>query len=398
MSLIRQLTKKVFHPAMLVVVMCIVAGLLTQLVVAEDSTPSTGQQGQDSDVNVAPASNFFDEEDEEEDDFSMTIEELDSLETLPGGLGALPDEVPENPDNPQTPEKIELGRLLYFEKRLSGDASMSCASCHNPDQGYSDALPRTIGFNQKELGRHSPTVLNAAFNTAQFWDGRAATLEEQAMGPIMAAGEMNMGSEEQMIEVLNSDPDYVKRFQEVFGESPSLENVGKAIAAFEKTIITPDSPFDRYAKGDKTALTASQKRGLILFMGKASCVGCHNGVNFSDNLYHNLGVKQEGPEKEDLGRFAVTNDPKDKYAFKTPTVRNAELTAPFMHDGSEKTLMEVVEFYDKGGEPNKPNKSPLMIPLNLTQQEKEDLVEFMKSLTGKLPEIEVPADHSVVID
>ena len=272
---------------------------------------------------------------------------------------------------------------------------MSCASCHNPAQGYSDGLPRTIGFNKKELGRHSPTVLNAVYNTAQFWDGRAATLEEQAMGPIMAAGEMNMGSEERMIEVLNADADYVKRFEQVFGESPSLENVGKAIGAFEKTIVTPNSPFDRYARGDKTALSDAEKRGLILFVGKASCVGCHNGVNFSDNLYHNLGVKQEGSLKEDVGRFAVTNAPEDQYAFKTPTVRNAELTAPYMHDGSEATLMDVVEFYNKDGEPNKPNKSPLMIPLNLTRQEKEDLVAFMKALTGDLPEIEIPADHAV---
>ncbi len=391
MSSIHNVTRGLYSPSILILM----------LILATGSAQFGNAESSASDVNprdgylVAAGDGFFDEEEDDEEDFSMTIEELDALETLPGGLGALPDEIPVNPDNPQTPEKIELGRLLYFDKRLSGDGSMSCASCHNPIQGYSDGLPRTIGFNKKELGRHSPTVLNAVYNTAQFWDGRAATLEEQAMGPIMAAGEMNMGSEERMIEILNADADYIQRFEEVFGESPSLENVGKAIGAFEKTIVTPNSPFDRYAKGDKNALTDSEKRGLILFVGKASCVGCHNGVNFTDNLYHNLGVKQEGPAKEDVGRFAVTNDPKDKYAFKTPTVRNAELTAPYMHDGSEATLMDVVEFYDKGGEPNKPNKSPLMVPLNLTQQEKEDLVAFMKALSGELPEIEIPADHAV---
>lgn len=320
----------------------------------------------------------------------MTVEQLDLMKALPGNLGPLPEQ-PEYPtDNQPTAERINLGRHLYFDLRLSRDHSMSCASCHSPLKGWADGQPRAVGFGKAELGRHSPTVLNTAFNTAQFWDGRAATLEKQAVGPIMAAGEMNMPSEDQVLATIRNAPEYAGLFEAAYGESPTMSTIGKAIAAFERTVVSGPSRFDAYVRGDKSALTESEKRGLILFTTTASCTACHNGPNFTDNKFHSLGVAQQGPLTEDLGRFNVTNDPKDKYAFKTPGLRNIEQSAPYMHDGSLATLEDVVEFYNKGGE-NKNSRSQLVKPLGLTQSQKVDLVNFLRSLTGALPEVEVPS-------
>lgn len=319
----------------------------------------------------------------------MSIEELDQMKALPGNLAPLP-EHPEYPsDNQPTAERINLGRHLYFDLRLSRDHSMSCASCHSPLKGWADGQPRAVGFGKAELGRHSPTVLNTAFNTAQFWDGRAATLEKQAVGPIMAAGEMNMPSEEQVLATIQNAPEYKGLFEAAYGEGPSMNTIGRAIAAFERTIVSGPSRFDAYMQGNKSALNESEKRGLILFTTTASCTACHNGPNFTDNKFHSLGVAQQGPLKEDLGRFNVTNDPKDKFAFKTPGLRNIEQSAPYMHDGSLATLEDVVEFYNKGGE-NKNSRSHLVKPLGLTQSQKIDLVNYLRSLTGALPEVEVP--------
>jgi cytochrome c peroxidase len=322
-------------------------------------------------------------------ELAMTIEELDAMTALPGNVGPLPAE-PEYPaDNLPTPERIELGRKLYFDKRLSRDQSMSCASCHDPEKGWADGLPRAIGFGKHELGRHSPTVINTAYNTAQFWDGRAGTLEEQAVGPIMAAGEMAMQSPEEVIEILKNAPEYQGAFEAAYGSGPSMDNIGRAIAAFERTVITGPSRFDEYMNGDKSALTDSEKRGLILFTTTASCTACHSGPNFTDSKFHSLGVKQEGPLSDDVGRFAVTNEPKDKYGFKTPGLRNIEQSAPYMHDGSLATLEEVVEFYNRGGV--RPDvRSNLVQPLNLTESQKADLVAFLTSLTGPLPELTAP--------
>lgn len=323
----------------------------------------------------------------------ITPETLDRMEKLPGDLGPLPP-VPVPADNPQSDAKIELGKMLFFDKRLSLDKSMSCATCHDPAKGYSDGLARSIGFGGKELGRHSPTVINIAYNGAQFWDGRAATMEEQAQGPIEAAGEMNLKREE-LVQRLSNVPDYKKRFLAVFGEGPSLPNVGKAIASFERTVVAQDSPFDRYMRGDKKALTEQEKKGLILFVGKAACSQCHAGPNFTDSSYHVLGVPQVGPEKEDLGRFSVTKDEKDKMAFKTPSLRNIDQTAPYMHNGAFGSLEEVVDFYNKGGA-SVPTKSSKILKLNLTKKDKEHLVAFLKSLTGKLPLVsmpDLPKDH-----
>jgi cytochrome c peroxidase len=319
----------------------------------------------------------------------IPLEVLDSLSTLPGDLGRLP-AVVAPADNPQTAQKIELGRKLFFDKRFSADFSTSCASCHAPDKGFADGLPLAKGFGGKILGRHTPTVLNAAYNEPQFWDGRAHGLEEQAQGPIMAAGEMNMGTEKVVIERIKQSPEYVQAFKAIFNAEPSLKLVGSAIAAYERTVVTPNSPFDRYMDGDKSALTESQKRGLLLYIGKASCTQCHNGSNFTDNKFYSLGVS--GAQKDaDVGRFKVTNTEEDRFSFKTPTVRNAELTAPYMHDGSLATLEEVVEFYSKGGGEGG-NKSKLLQPLNLSATEKTDLIAFIKSLTGKVEDTTRQAD------
>jgi cytochrome c peroxidase len=320
---------------------------------------------------------------------AITPAMLDSMRALPGGLSALP-VVPIPPDNPQTPAKIELGKKLFFDTRLSLDRASSCASCHSAEKAFADGLPRAKGFQGVTLPRNSPTVLNAAYNTAQFWDGRAATLDEQCKGPLLAPAEMNMLDEKHLVDRLNSIPGYRHDFQTIFGGSPSLDNVARAVAAFERTLVTPGSRFDRYAMGDKAALTDQEKRGLIVFIGKAACSECHNGPNFSDNKYHNLGVVAAHGNPQDPGRYAITKNEEDRNAFKTPTLRNVALTAPYMHDGSSATLEEVVELYDRGGG-DAPNKSKLIYKLNLTSQEKTDLVAFLKALTGTLPEVKVPA-------
>lgn len=319
----------------------------------------------------------------------ITVDELDQMKILPGKLGALPIS-PEYPvDNIPTPDRINLGKHLYFDLRLSRDRSMSCATCHSPTKGWADSSPRAVGFAKTELGRHSPTVLNTAFNTAQFWDGRAATLEAQAVGPIMAAGEMNMPSEEEVINTIRNAPEYKSLFQAAYGVEPSMETIGKAIAAFERTIVSGPSRFDDYVGGNKSALNESEKRGLILFTTTASCTACHNGSNFTDSKFHALGLKQHGPLEEDLGRFNVTKDPKDKFAFKTPGLRNIEQTGSYMHDGSLASLEQVVDFYNKGGD-LKDIRSQLIKPLGLTASQQADLVNFLRSLTGPLPSVSIP--------
>jgi cytochrome c peroxidase len=320
---------------------------------------------------------------------AITPQMLDTLKALPGGLTALP-AVPIPSDNPQTPAKIELGKKLFFDTRLSLDRASSCASCHSPEKAFADGLARAKGFQGAILPRNSPTVLNAAYNSAQFWDGRAATLDEQCKGPLLAPAEMNMLDEKHLVNRLNSIPGYRHEFQNVFGGSPSLDGVTMAVAAFERTLVTPDSRFDHYATGDKNALSDAEKRGLIVFIGKAACSECHNGPNFTDNKYHNLGMVPAHGNPNDVGRYAVTKNPEDRNAFKTPTLRNVSLTAPYMHNGSSATLEEVVELYDRGGG-DAPNKSKLIYKLNLSPQEKADLVAFMKSLNGTLPQMKPPA-------
>ena len=237
-------------------------------------------------------------------------------------------------------------------------------------------------------GAGAPPAMNAAYNHLQFWDGRAGSLEEQALGPIQNPIEM-AETLNGVVTKLSRVKVYQARFQAVFGEDVSADGIAKAIAAFERTLISTNSPFDRSIAGDTTALSASAQRGLDLFQGKARCVLCHNGPNFTDNKFHHIGVPQTGPLQEDVGRYAVTKREADRRAFKTPSLRSVALTAPYMHTGGFKTLEEVVEFYNSGGEAV-PGKDAFMSALNLTDQEKKDLVEFMNGLTGELTNMAPP--------
>jgi cytochrome c peroxidase len=283
--------------------------------------------------------------------------------------------------------KVDLGRHLYFDKRLSGNNSISCAFCHNPGLGFSDGRPRGLGLGG-ELGRNSPTVYNTSYNHLQFWDGRAGSLEEQALGPIQNPNEMNQNLDA-LVKELSAVPGYVEKFQTAFGSGVSGQGIAEAIAAYERTIISRNAPFDRFMGGDKKAMEASAQRGMKLFTGKARCAMCHNGPNFTDDGFHNLGVPQAGPLKVDEGRFGVTHRVSDVGAFKTPTLRSVAESGPYMHDGAFKTLEEVIDFYDRGGGKN-PRLDPLVQPLHLSKEEKGDLLAFLKALTGEKLKIEIP--------
>jgi cytochrome c peroxidase len=318
----------------------------------------------------------------------ITPDMLDGMKELPGGLNALP----AIPSAIHSNQKSDLGKRLFFDTRLSLDGRTSCATCHNPDKAFTDGLPRSTGFQGAVLRRNAPTILNAAYNQAQFWDGRATSLDEQCKTPLLSPTEMNMIDEHHLIDRLNRIPGYLSDFQSVFAGGPSLDNVASAIAAFEQTLITADSPFDRYMKGDKNALSPSEKRGLILFFSKGACSECHKGVNFTDGEYHNLGDIPGSGAPIDLGRFEVTHQNSDIRAFKTPGLRNVARTAPYMHDGAFATLEEVIEFYDRGGDDTH-NKSTLIYKLNLTAGDKSDLLAFLKSLNGSLLQIQNPQQY-----
>lgn len=339
---------------------------------------------------------------------------------LPDGLAAGKEAVYIPADNPLTRAKIELGRQLYFDRRLSVDGTISCADCHSPAAGYGANTQFGVGVRGQTGNRNSPTSFNRILSQAQFWDGRAKDLEAQAVGPI--ANPIEMGhSHAAVVKFVTANEGYRIQFEKVFGGSPNIDYVGKAIAAFERTIVTGSSPYDYYEplrkfeevfaedledldafkednpegyekyaalkkSSDAHPMSESAKRGRDLFFStKSNCSACHVGANFTDELYHNLGVGMDAAEP-DLGRFTQTKLEKDKGAFKTPTLRNIESNAPYMHDGSQKTLEEVVEWYTKGGHPN-PYLSDKIKKLELTEQEKADLVSFMKALTGPLPEV-----------
>ena len=311
---------------------------------------------------------------------------IDGL-TVPD-IGPMPTEVPTPPTNLSYTQKVDLGKQLYFDTRLSKNNSVSCALCHNPGTGFADARQVSIGAFGTAGGRQAPTVYNTGFIPLQFWDGRAGSLEQQAIGPIHNPIEM-AETHETVVPKIAKIPGYQKQFQLIFGGGASLQHIAEAIAAFERTIVSQNSAFDKYVMGDPRAMNDAATRGLGLFKGKARCILCHNGPNFTDNKFHNLGVPQVGPLKEDLGRYLVTRAEKDKGAFKTPTLRSIVETAPYMHDGVFKTLEEVIDFFDQGGGNNQ-NLSTLMKPLGLTAEEKSDLIEFLKALTGAPIKVSVP--------
>lgn len=303
----------------------------------------------------------------------------------------LPDAPAQPADNLATSERIELGKKLFFDPRLSRDGNMSCASCHNPALGWSDGLPTARGFQGQKLGRATPTIVNTAYNSIQMWDGRKKTLEDQAMGPLEASVEMNADMPA-VFGWLASNEGYRAEFARAYpGQPIDATTVSKAIAAFERTVVSKDSPFDRWLRGDAEALSAREIAGFQVFLdpGKGNCAGCHQAPNFTDDGFHNLGLKSWGAAEPDVGRFAERRVASMKGAFKTPTLRDVALTAPYFHDGSARTLMEVVEHYEAGGVV-KTNLSPEMKPLTLTQGEKEDLVAFLRALTSPASPIALP--------
>jgi cytochrome c peroxidase len=286
-------------------------------------------------------------------------------------------------DNPLTNEKVELGRLLVFDKRLSQDNTIACMSCHLAKFAFTDSKPVSTGIRGQKGGRSAPASINRVFSSAQFWDGRAATLEAQSVGPFTNPIEHGFANYDVMMAKMMKIPGYRKLFMQVFGEDKiTIDNVGKAIASFQRTVLSGNSPADRFDQGqEEGAIPAAAQHGLILFREKARCTKCHSGFNFTDEKFHNLGLGWDD-NKVDLGRYMVTKNAEDIGAFKTPTLREIARSAPYTHDGRFKTLEEVVNFYNQGGVKN-PHQDPLIIPLDLTDQEKGDLVAFLHTLNGE---------------
>ena len=306
--------------------------------------------------------------------------------------------------NPQTPEKIELGKKLFFDRRLSGDSTMSCATCHMPELTFADGQDISLSYPTTKNWRNSPTLINVVFQKYLFHDGRVKTLEDQALFPMMSAFEMNKNLDylEEQIRVV---PEYVKAFKKVFNGEVTRERIAMAIAAFERTLVSRNSPLDKYLVGDKNALSSDAQKGLEIFRGKGKCTECHHGVNMADNKFYALNVP-ENPVlindpgvtatmrfvakvyhykdyrnlKEDPGRYLITKDKKDWKAFRTPTLRDISKTAPYMHNGVFNTLDEVIGFLDKGG--GKDNK--VLTPLGLSSEEKRFLKTFLaEALSGE---------------
>ena len=317
------------------------------------------------------------------------------------------------PDSSATPQMEALGKTLFFDRRLSGDGTMSCAVCHDPENGYGDGLPVSLGYPTTGNWRNAPTIINVAYRRSLHWDGRAGSLEEQALLPIASPFEMNRNLAF-LEEALKEVPVYAEAFRRVFGGEITRDRVARALAAFERTIVSRNAPIDRYLRGDAGALTPLQKKGLDIFTGKGGCAVCHGGPTLSDGAFHNLGVP-EGPKtagdrrvavtrrfaakvsgfegyrtlEEDPGRFLVTKDPRDRKAFLTPSLREVALTAPYMHDGVFRTLDETIDFFDRGGGPG---KTALLSPLGLTPEEKEALKAFLaEALSGEVTKVRPPA-------
>ncbi len=288
--------------------------------------------------------------------------------------------IPVPEDNPITAEKIELGRQLFFDKRLSRDNAIACASCHIPERAFTNENRVAVGIQGRRGVRNVPTIVNRAYGKFHFLDGRAKSLEEQALEPIQNPKEMDMTIRE-LEERLNSMEAYREKFADVFGGKPTAQNIARALATFVRTLLSGNSAFDRFVYGDREALSESAKRGLQIFRGKGNCIACHVGPLFSDESFHNTGVGW-AVEPRDYGRYEVTKQESDRGKFKTPSLRNVTLTAPYMHNGSFNMLEEVVEFYTKGCN-NNPYLDSEIKPLKLSAVEKVDLLAFLRSLTGE---------------
>lgn len=269
--------------------------------------------------------------------------------------------------------EVLLGKTLFFDPRLSADHSRSCATCHNPELGFGDGLALSPGTDGKPLQRHTPSLYNLAWSSVFFWDGRAATLEEQALMPISSSVEMNLPLDE-MVERLQTVAHYREEFSAIYDDGINEAAVASALASFMRAIVANNAPFDRYLDGETSALGPEAQRGFALFAGKARCSECHSGANLTDDSFHNLGLPGT-----DAGRAEVVSADHLHGAFKTPGLRNITLTAPYMHDGSLPTLVSVLEFYNRGGG-EAANRSELMKPLNLSSREVTDLLAFLASL------------------
>lgn len=313
---------------------------------------------------------------------SVTAEGLD----IPKGLKAM--RVPA--DNPVTAAKIELGKQLYFDKRLSIDNTVSCASCHDPKKGWSNGERFATGVKGQKGGRSAPTIINSGYQYYQFWDGRAIQLEGQALGPIENPIEMAMPLDKLVVK-LNGIDGYRKGFKQVFGSADvTKENVAKAIATFERTILSGDAPYDRFKAGDASALSSAAQRGMKVYFNKANCSACHAGHRFTDGGFHNVGVGIDDKDP-DIGRVAISKLEGDRGSFKTPTLREIAKTAPYMHDGRFAALEDVIEYYVKGGVKN-PQLDEEIFPLKLSEQDKKDLVTFLKEglSSASYPDIAAP--------
>lgn len=307
------------------------------------------------------------------------------LPRIPIGLPPLL--IPE--DNPMTPEKVELGKMLYFDKRLSRDGTVACATCHDPQMAWAENTPTSEGIDKQVGARNSPTVINAAYAPVQFWDGRAATLEEQALGSI--ANPIEMGHAlDAMVQDLSKIADYNDRFEQVFGTGVTKEGVAKAIAAFERTVLSGNSPYDKFKAGDAKALTSAQKRGMELFE-ESGCATCHSGPLLSNGKFYSAGVGMD-KDKPDEGRKAVTNKDRDLGKFRTPSLREVAKTAPYFHDGSAATLEEAVAVMAAGGKDHASRSAMFdgVRAAELTDANQKDLMEFLKALSGEFPVVEPP--------
>ena len=293
--------------------------------------------------------------------------------------------IPFPKENPYTPEKAALGKKLYFDTRISVTSAQSCASCHSPGFGWGDGLAVGVGHGMAKLGRHSPTIVNAAWGAIFMWDGRLADLEEQALGPIQSPGEMNMPIEV-LMERLATIPEYKPLFATAFpGTGLSPKTLAAAIATYERTVVSEQAPFDVWIEGNEQAISDEAKRGFVIFNTKAQCSTCHEGWNFTNDGFQDIGLASA-----DVGRGQfLPGVIKMQHAFKTPGLREIARRSPFMHDGSIATLEQVVEHYDQGGA-DRPSRSDLVKPLGLTPQEKSELVAFLKTLTSHLDPTTVP--------
>jgi cytochrome c peroxidase len=321
-------------------------------------------------------------------------------------LGTVP-AVPAPQDNPVTKEKAELGKQLFFDPRLSASKAVACASCHDPDLAWTDGRQVSFGHERQAGHRNAPSVMGAAYNAFQFWDGRARTLELQAMMPIVDDREMH-ATREAVEKSIGSVSEYREKFKAAFGatEDPddlvSMERIGMAIATFERTIVPGHSKFDRFLSGkEPKVLSDSAIRGLNLFRTTARCINCHNGPDFSDGQFHNIGLTYYGRENEDLGRYNITKKPEDVGRFKTPSLRNVSRTGPYMHNGFFTELEGVINLYNAGGpsprpteaqkdDPLFPKKDPILKPLGLNAQDREDLLAFLESLTDRREHVRPP--------